>query len=154
MRRHITGFKLDEHDDWIALLDCSHAQHVRHQPPFIERPWVTSAEGRAAAIGQTLECSLCARFAWPEHLIAYRRTPEFTELTVPKALTKDHSTKRGVWARIVVVEGTLHYRVEAFSAAFDLTPGGDGIIVPEVLHHVTPLGVVRFYVEFYRAQEA
>ena len=46
------------------------------------------------------------------------------------------------------------YRVEAFSAAFDLTPGVDGIIVPEVLHHVTPLGLVRFYVEFYRAQEA
>ncbi len=154
MRRYISGFKVDAQGEWIASLDCHHAQHVRHQPPFIDRPWVTSAEGRAAAIGQTLECRLCARFAWPEHLAAYKRTPEFTELTVPKALTSDHSTKRGVWARIVVLEGTLHYRVEAFSAAFDLTPGVDGIIVPEVLHHVTPLGLVRFYVEFYRAQEA
>ena len=60
MQRRITGFHQDEHDDWVADLDCGHGQHMRHNPPWTSRPWVTTAEGRARYLGQTLHCRKCA----------------------------------------------------------------------------------------------
>lgn len=57
--RAIRGFHQDEHGDWVAELDCGHTQHVRHNPPWSERPWVTTAEGRAEHLGRTLACKPC-----------------------------------------------------------------------------------------------
>jgi hypothetical protein len=59
MQRAIIGFHLDEHGDWVADLDCGHRQHVRHNPPFVNRPWVITEEGRRSKLGVTLECILC-----------------------------------------------------------------------------------------------
>ena len=59
MQRAITGFEKDEEGHWVALLACGHRQHVRHKPPFIERPWTVARETREAMIGQALECPLC-----------------------------------------------------------------------------------------------
>ncbi|NOX93010.1 MAG: DUF3565 domain-containing protein [Gammaproteobacteria bacterium] len=58
-KRAIIGFHQDEHDDWVADLACGHTQHVRHRPPWQLRPWVTSIEGRARHLGQTLVCKKC-----------------------------------------------------------------------------------------------
>jgi hypothetical protein len=58
--RRITGFHLDEQEDWVAELECGHGQHVRHRPPWINRPWVTTPEGRASRLGETLRCKKCA----------------------------------------------------------------------------------------------
>jgi len=63
MQRAITGFHADEHGDWVAELECGHQQHVRHQPPFILRPWVVTAEGRRRMLGARLECVMCDRAA-------------------------------------------------------------------------------------------
>lgn len=59
MQQPITGFHLDEHDDWVAELACGHFQHVRHNPPWTMRPWVLTEEGRAGALGWRLECKKC-----------------------------------------------------------------------------------------------
>jgi hypothetical protein len=59
MKRKIVGFHQDEHGDWVADLECTHTQHVRHRPPWSERPWVTTSEGRSGKIGQELLCKLC-----------------------------------------------------------------------------------------------
>lgn len=59
MQRRIIGFHQDEESHWVAELDCGHAQHVRHEPPWTLRPWVISAEGRADMLGEALECRLC-----------------------------------------------------------------------------------------------
>jgi hypothetical protein len=53
------GFHQDEVCDWVADLECGHGQHVRHHPPWSQRPWVTSAAGREQRIGTTLDCRLC-----------------------------------------------------------------------------------------------
>lgn len=53
------AFHQDEANDWVADLECGHGQHVRHRPPWSHRPWVTSAVGRQAYIGTTLDCRLC-----------------------------------------------------------------------------------------------
>jgi hypothetical protein len=57
--KRIIGFHQDEARDWVAELECGHFQHVRHNPPWINRPWALSKEGRAAAIGQGLQCRKC-----------------------------------------------------------------------------------------------
>jgi tellurite resistance-related uncharacterized protein len=153
MKRPIMGFDSDDEGDPIAILNCGHGQHVRHNPPFINRPWVTSEQGRNGMIGKTLNCVRCDRFELPEHFVPYKRTSVFTEESLPDALRKDHSTKSGVWGKIMVEEGKLRYRVAALNTEIELSPDKVGIVVPEVLHNVEPLGSVRFFVEFYRAPE-
>jgi hypothetical protein len=59
MERKIVGYHQDEDGDWVADLDCSHSQHVRHQPPFINRPWVITEEGRRSKLGMVLNCVKC-----------------------------------------------------------------------------------------------
>ena len=154
MQRTIVSFAVDALGDPIARLDCGHAQHIRHQPPFQLRPWVMTAEGRASMLGTALNCLRCARLEWPADFVAYKQTPVFTERTVPVGLLRDHATKRGVWARIVVLEGELRYRIASLSLDIVLAPDHQGIVVPELLHSVEALGAVRFYVEFHRAADA
>lgn len=59
MQRAITGFHLDAEGDWVAELACGHDQHVRHNPPWTVRPWVTTDAGRASKLGAELECKRC-----------------------------------------------------------------------------------------------
>ncbi len=59
MERAIVGFERDEAGDWVALLECDHRQHVRHNPPWQDRAWVLSADGREERIGRPLECPDC-----------------------------------------------------------------------------------------------
>lgn len=59
MKRKINGFHRDEQGDWVADLACGHAQHVRHQPPWAERPWVLTTEGRTSRLGMELDCPRC-----------------------------------------------------------------------------------------------
>ena len=151
MERSILGFHRDAEDYWVAELDCGHSQHVRHKPPFENRPWTTTEEGRKSKLGLQLPCPNCDRFELPERFQAYKRTPEFDAASIPDGLRKAHTTKSGVWAKIHVLDGQLRYSVHApLTQEFVLEPTRAGIIVPELLHHVEPLGAVRFFVEFYR----
>jgi tellurite methyltransferase len=68
MERTITGFHLDEHNDWVAELDCGHMQHTRHKPPFFNRPWTETQTGRDSMLGTTLDCLRCDRLEFPEGL--------------------------------------------------------------------------------------
>lgn len=59
MRTRIVGFHRDAEGYWVAELACGHTQHMRHRPPWQNREWVTTEEGRAARIGAEIECSVC-----------------------------------------------------------------------------------------------
>jgi Protein of unknown function (DUF3565) len=59
MRRAVIGFEQDNEGHWVARLECEHGQHVRHDPPWTLREWVTTEEGRAAHVGIELECKHC-----------------------------------------------------------------------------------------------
>jgi tellurite resistance-related uncharacterized protein len=87
----------------------------------------------------------------PPQVTPYKKTPEFTEKSVPDGLLKDHNTKTGVWGKIVVLEGRLEYTIqEPKLEVIQLTPRAFGVVEPTIKHHIKPLGLVRFYVEFYR----
>tara|TARA_R110002049_G_scaffold71737_2_gene184589 strand:+ start:2225 stop:2416 length:192 start_codon:yes stop_codon:yes gene_type:complete len=59
MKRKIVGYHKDDLGDWVAELECGHNQHVRHNPPWINRPWVETREGRESMLGYELNCKLC-----------------------------------------------------------------------------------------------
>jgi tellurite methyltransferase len=151
LQRSITGFHRGDEEHWVAELSCGHAQHTRHVPPFVERDWVTTEENRASRLGTSLDCLRCDRGELPEGYTRYRRTAEFSESTVPRALLGAHSTKPGVWGLIRVEMGSLEYHVHApFDTQETLRPGESGVVLPEVEHHLVLSGPVRFFVEFWR----
>jgi len=91
----------------------------------------------------------------PPNVFPYKRTPEFTESTVPAGLLRSHNTKDGVWGTIVVLEGTLLYRIlEPQVEEILLSSNRCGVVEPTVRHEVVPSAGVRFYVEFHRARVA
>ena len=63
MQQPIVGYHKDEHDDWVAELSCGHVQHVRHNPPWTNRPWVITADGRQSMLGHKLACKKCDKGA-------------------------------------------------------------------------------------------
>jgi hypothetical protein len=66
MLQPITGYHLDDENHWVAELACGHNQHVRHQPPFINRLWVITAEGREKMLGYELNCVRCDKGEPPQ----------------------------------------------------------------------------------------
>ncbi len=87
----------------------------------------------------------------PDNVAPYKKTPEFTELTVPKGLLKSHQTKENVWGKIVILEGHLEYTIlEPALEVIELSQFIHGVVEPTIRHHIKPMGKVRFYVEFYR----
>jgi len=59
LEQKIIGFHQDEYADWVADLECGHGQHVRHNPPWSERPWVVTKDGRDKHLGDILFCKKC-----------------------------------------------------------------------------------------------
>jgi tellurite methyltransferase len=150
VRRAIVGFHRDEDGDWVAELSCLHNQHVRHRPPFQERPWVLDDSERAARIGAELDCPLCDRIEMPEGLVLARTAGPFDADTVPAGLRTWHRVAEATWGCLCVLEGSL-------ALTFDLDPaidvrveeGARQPIPPGVRHLVTVDAPVRFTVEFF-----
>ena len=60
MQRRIIGFHTDDEGHWVAELDCGHTVHMRHEPPWQNRPWVLTEAGRDGMLGAVLDCKKCA----------------------------------------------------------------------------------------------
>ena len=87
----------------------------------------------------------------PDNVEPYKKTPTFSEVTVPDKLRSAHFTKSGVWGKIVVVEGELLYRIlEPQPEEIVLSKNRFGVVEPQIRHEVEPIGSVQFYVEFHR----
>lgn len=90
----------------------------------------------------------------PPNATAYRKTPIFTQETVPAALLGRHTTKAGSWGKIRVISGQLCYRILTdIPEEHTLTPDSPGIVEPQVPHQIELLEPVKFYVEFHREKD-
>ena len=69
MEQPIVGYHKDDEEVWVAELACGHFQHVRHEPPFVNRPWVETQTGRESKLGQVLQCKKCDAGAVPDEVI-------------------------------------------------------------------------------------
>lgn len=87
----------------------------------------------------------------PSNVKAYKRTNIFSELTIPKGLLSEHRTLKDVWGKIVILEGRLRYCISGDDGEeVELDENNYGVVEPERIHSVAPIGKVKFYVEFYR----
>jgi tellurite resistance-related uncharacterized protein len=145
----MVAFHLDDQGDWVAELSCLHRQHIRHDPPFWEAPWILDPAARAARVGEPLDCPLCDRAELPADLGVARTTATWTEATMPAALQRSHRIAPRTWGLLQVEQGGLRFVIESEPAvAVDLRAGDERAIPPEVDHHVEALGPVRFHIDF------
>lgn len=87
----------------------------------------------------------------PADFVAFARTSLFTQETLPQSLREAHSTKPGVWAKIHLESGEVLFVDHRQPLELILlSPAVIGIVEPETLHHVEPIGTVSMYLEFYR----
>lgn len=153
VKRPITGFGVDELGDWFAVLGCGHRQHVRHQPPFINRPWVTTKAGRTSRLGHELDCVRCDRLELPDHVQAAQTTAAFTQQNIDRALARARVLGVQSWLRIVIVQGALRYRAPLLAVDSRLDANTVGIVPPAVACNLVPLGHVLFYFEAFSIPE-
>ncbi len=137
--------------DWSVLLDCGHIRHIRHRPPLSSYPWIDDPQGRAAHVGQRIECERCSQRVWPEGVEAYRETAWFEADSVPAGLLADHRTRPGVWGRLELEAGTLALCfAEPLDDRVELTAGQWAAIPPALTHRVELGPGARFRVVFCR----
>ena len=144
--RDIESFRQDDEGDWIADLSCLHSQHVRHRPPFFDRPWVLEEAEREARIGTPLDCPLCDRAELPEGLVVVRTAGPWNQSTMPAALQSDHLVGRHRWGVLRVTRGRARFRMADIDRV--LGAGDVQAIPPEVPHRVTPVEEVELAVDF------
>lgn len=149
MIRTIDGFHQDEVGDWVAELSCLHSQHVRHRPPFWDRPWVTQAAGRESRLGSEIDCPLCDRAESPSGLTVARTAGPFDASTAPAALQRAHHIAARTWGRLRLLDGSLLFTMETNPPmSTKLQAGEEQSIPPETPHAVRLEGAVRFAVDF------
>jgi tellurite methyltransferase len=147
--RRITGFREDEGGAWAAELSCLHGQHIRHSPPFQNRPWVLTAAGRQEHLDTDINCPLCDRAELPGDLQVTRTAGPFDQDTIPPALRKDHVVGEGRWGLLRVVEGSVGF-VMATEPPLELrlNAGDHQAIPPGVTHHLEVEGPAVVAVDF------
>lgn len=147
--RQIKGFVNDDKGEWVAVLDCHHRQHVRHQPPFRPNAWVLVDSDRNQRIGSRLDCPLCDRCELPDGLELLRTTPTWDETSMPDGLRRNHRVASATWGLLRVEAGSLRFVANTEPATeVEIVEGKSQPIPPDVEHHVEVVGPVRFAVDF------
>ena len=149
MLRVIESFRRDDAGDWVAELSCLHSQHVRDDPPIWPRPWVGTADGRAAKVGTELDCPLCDRLESPEGLTLVRTAGPFDADTLPAGLRRDHRVASRTWGRLRVADGEVTFVVETDPPGrHPLIRGQEIAIPPDLPHRLEGDGPFTLSVDF------
>jgi tellurite methyltransferase len=148
VRRTIRGFHVDDEGQWVAELSCFHNQHVRHRPPFENRPWVLNNERRAEHIGTPIDCTLCFDGELPTALKLVRSVGPFDETNLPNELRAPHEIADGRWGLFRVGEGATRLILDEQSRDVLLQAGEERAMPPAVVHHLEIVGHVSIEIDF------
>ena len=149
MVRRITSFHQDDEGGWVAELSCLHGQHIRHRPPFQNRPWVLTDAGRQEHLGADIDCPLCDRAEVPGGLMVTRTAGPFDQDTIPPALRKDHVVGDGRWGCLRVMEGAVGFVLATDPPLERRLGAGDRQAIPPLVpHHLVVDGPARVAVDF------
>jgi tellurite methyltransferase len=156
MIRTITGFHTDDAGDWVAELSCLHGQHVRHRPPFFDRAWTQTPEGRESKLGADLDCPLCDRAELPEGLSLARTAGPFDESSLPAGLRRTHRVADATWGVLRVVEGVVGIAIDTDPGIERMVHAGERQPIPPAVPHLLTVehpfvAAVDFYVAPHRA---
>ena len=90
----------------------------------------------------------------PPGFTAYGRSPDLSSDNLPAKLQSAHSTKVGTWGLLHVLEGVVHYRLEAPHQGEKIIHAGETVVIEsQVPHRVEFIEPGRMFVEFYRLAE-
>ncbi len=148
MMRTIIGFHADDVGDFVAELSCLHGQHVRHTPPFRERPWVTTSAGRAAAVGSDLDCPLCDRAELPDGLTTVRTAGPFDEKSLPEGLRRPHRVAESTWGLLCVLRGSVRFTMETVPPIDVTLLAGDVQAIPPATTHAVRFDDATISIDF------
>lgn len=80
----------------------------------------------------------------------YSSSPVFDQDSLPAALRSQHTTKAGVWGVARMLEGRARLTFIDPPSQSIIDPDNPGVLPPEQLHFVEPLGAMKMQVDFYR----
>jgi hypothetical protein len=149
MQRTILGFGRDAEGDWAARLACGHNRHVRHRPPFINRPWVIHAAGRASWLGRSFDCLRCDRLEWPVRILEHRPPDEVFNLDCNDELPRSGAPNR-YWQKIEIESGRAMLFIDTLQTERSICPGSVTAIPPTLAFHLLALTTVRGRIRSYR----
>ena len=87
----------------------------------------------------------------PETVVAYKKTPTFTDADIPEAMLNTHATKSGVWGVLNIVKGSVAYCIDnEAEEKYKLQQDDKGVIEPTVSHHLEFSEPFELYIEFYK----
>lgn len=149
MMRTIEGWHQDDEGDWVAELSCLHHQHVRHRPPFWERPWALTRSGRDARLGSQLDCPLCDRAELPPGLATARTAGPFDADTLPPGLRREHRVAEHTWGVLRVLDGAVVFTMATEPPMSARLQAGDTRAIPPGVPHALRIDEpVRLAVDF------
>jgi hypothetical protein len=128
MQRRIVDYGTDQAGEPIAVLDCGHPQHIRDNPPFINRPWIHTEQNRGGMLGTVLECMRCEEeprtwrsLALGDGLLAEGPLREIEEAFATAFADAGRPLSMAVWKRHDL-ENSLHCEVSVY-----FSPGADSV---------------------------
>jgi tellurite resistance-related uncharacterized protein len=87
----------------------------------------------------------------PAVAVHVRTTDVFTDERHPHSLVNAHQVADGVWARLVVLTGSLSFVFDDDAdEPISVATGGDIVIPPRRVHHLQFDGPATFVLAFYR----
>lgn len=160
MQQSIVAFQQDEEQHWVAKLACGHSQHVRHDPPWQSRPWVTTDSGRKKMLGATLQCNKCDMPKLPtkDLLVVLNTSTKISEKTFPPELLSNDLLPDNIWAEIVIVSGQIQLifddssSIKAIAKGFLLDSEYNGVTPPQTAFRLKPCGPVEFHITLYERE--
>ena len=155
MQQTISGFEQDEEKHWVAELSCGHKQHVRHDPPWQNRPWVITFAGRNEKLGTRLECKKCdmPRLPPKELLTLLNSSTKISGKGLPAELLAEEQLPNNIWYEISVLSGQIQLIFTATEISrqqgFLLDYGFSGIVPPQRPFKLKPNGLVELRILTY-----
>lgn len=151
MQQRMVGFHIDEEGHWVADLACGHCQHVRHNPPWVNRPWVLQESGRLQHLGQSLSCLKCDMPVIPVDalLVSCSEPLDHKELSTQYSGTLQNNSDH--WVEVAVTEGELIYQsltgnVQGYVIDRDFS----AVIEPGSRYALRSKGTVLFTLQYYQ----
>lgn len=151
MEKKIVDFHVDEQGDWVADLECGHTQHVRHNPPWINRPWVLEEEGRKRSLGALLDCLKCNMPTMPERVHRVECSEVFDQQALVNQYSGMQKNDHDCWIKVVVSEGELVYQqVADKTKGYVIDSNFSAVIMPNEIFSLSPKGHVLFQFHYYQ----
>ncbi len=154
MDQNIVRFHQDEEGCWVANLICGHCQHVRHNPPWVNRPWISTEATRELYIGQSLNCLKCNMPNIPSSAKQIKCSEQYDQQSLHQQFVGAQVNNSDFWIKVIIFEGELVYRrLTEIPHGYVVDSEYSAVIEPRMKYILRSKGPVRFKFQYYQVVE-